>query len=319
MLVIGASGFVGRHVCVALKAAGIVTHKATSRRHVLENSGIDSRWEYLDLDHPTSYGPALSGCRSVIYLYHGLGSGDGYQQREAAAAVGLRDAALIAGIERLIYLGGVIPSGMSSRHLESRRLTGEILRGGPLTTLELRAAMIIGKGSASFNLVRDLAVRVPIVALPPWMDGGSYPIGIDDVAYALTRALFVPLTQSAWFELPGPEWITHRDLVMILAAFVGTRVAPRRWAWLTPKLSARLLAWVGREPQHVVSELIAGLPSDLTPQGPRFWDLIDERPHCSIKHAILNALSDETSRRQPSIATEERLTRRVERLPGLFE
>ena len=124
---------------------------------------------------------------------------------------------------------------MRSRHLESRRVTGEILRGGPLTTLELRAAMVIGTGSASFNLMRDLAVRVPIVTLPPWMDGGSYPIGIDDVAYALTRALFVPLTQSAWFELPGPEWITHRDLVMILAAFVGTRVAPRRWAWLTPE------------------------------------------------------------------------------------
>ena len=317
MLVIGASGFVGRHVCTALSLAGIVTRRATSRRQRVANSGDNSSWVYLDLNDTATFEPAIDGCHSVIYLYHGLGTGEGYQQREAAAAVGLRDAALAAGVERLAYLGGVIPAGPRSRHLESRRMTGEILREDPLVTLELRASMIIGTGSASFNLMRDLAVRVPLVALPPWMDGGSYPIGIDDVAYALTRALFVPLTRSAWFELPGPEWISHSDLVAMLAALVGTRLLPRRWALLTPKLAARILTWVGREPGHVVSELVAGIPSDLAPRGSSFWNLIDEHPHCSLRQAILNAIADETSRRQPSIAAEERLARRVERLRGL--
>jgi uncharacterized protein YbjT (DUF2867 family) len=319
VLVVGASGFVGRHVCVALDAAGIASRRATSRPDLVEQNRDGAAWVHLDLNDTTTFAPALDGCRSVIYLYHGLGSGYGYETKEAAAAVAFRSATVSAGINRLIYLGGVAPVGVRSRHLESRRRTGEILRQSPILTLELRAAMVIGKGSTSFNMIRDLAVRLPVLALPPWMDHGSYPIAIDDVVYALLRALYVPLSQPTWLELPGPERCTHRELVKHLASILGTHVVRKPFALLSPNLSARLLSFIGREPKWIVSELVAGLRSDLAPHGPSFWDFIGEKPHCAIQQAILNAIADETSPIEPSIATQERLAARVEPLRGHAE
>ncbi len=316
VLIIGASGFVGRHLCVALDAVGVATRKATSQRKVLEMSPNRDRWVYLNLDDRATFDFALEDCRSVIYLYHGLSSGKGYQIRESNAARWFRDAALKAGVERLVYLGGVIPDELRSQHLESRRSTGEIFRDSPMLSLELRAAMIIGYGSISFNLVRDIAVRMPLLALPPWLDNRSCPIAIDDVIYAIIRGLSVPVTESAWFELPGPEYLSHRELISRVAGILGTRILKRRYSMLSPKITARLLALVGREPHWVVAELIAGLPADLTPRGPSFWHVLGEGPHRSITEAILSAIADESSARKPSAATEERLVLRVERLRG---
>jgi uncharacterized protein YbjT (DUF2867 family) len=317
VLVVGASGFVGRHACVALNAAGLSTRRATSQRRLVETDSSGDSWVYLDLNDTSTFAGALEGCRSVIYLYHGLASGHGYPAREAKAATGFREAATNASIKRLIYLGGIIPLQPNSRHLESRRLTGEIFRESPVLALELRAAMIIGNGSASFNLIRDPVARLPILALPPWLENGSCPIAIDDVAYALVRGLLVPLQKSGWFELPGPEWITHRELLSRLARLLGTRIVRQRFSMLSPALAAQLLGLIGREPHSVVSELVAGLPTDLTPRGPSFWNLVDDRPCRSILEAMLNAIADETSPQQPSVATRERLIRRVERLRDL--
>ncbi len=310
VLVVGASGFVGRHVCVALAATGHEVRRATSQRNrVTETEG--GAWVHLDVNDVKTFARALEGCRKVIYLYHGLGSGNDYPMREANAAIGFRNAAIGAGIERLVYLGGVVPTGLRSQHLDSRRATGEIFRDGPLLALELRAAMIIGKGSVSFNLMRDLAARAPVLALPPWLDQGSWPIAIDDVVYALVRALDVSLQTSAWFELPGPEWVTHRDLITRLAAILGTRVFSRRFSWLSPALTSRLLGVIGREPYPVVAELVAGLPCDLTPSGTSFWTGLGETARRPLVAAMLDALADETSTREPSLATEERLIQRL--------
>lgn len=316
VLVIGASGFVGRHICVALDAAGVATRKATSQRKILETHSNHESWVYLNLDDRATFAAALNGCRTVIYLYHGLASGKGYQERETNGARWFRDATLKAGVERLVYLGGVIPAERRSRHLESRRSTGEIFRDSPVPSLELRAAMIIGHGSSSFNLVRDIAVRMPVLALPPWLDNRSCPIAIDDVIYAMVRGLSIPMTESAWFELPGPESISHRDLISRVATLLGTRVLKRRYSMLSPTITARLLALIGSEPHSIVAELIAGLPADLTPHGPSFWEMLGEGPQRSITEAILNAIADEASARNPSAATKERLALRVERLRG---
>ena len=319
VLVIGASGFVGRHLCVALEAAGVRVRRASSRRTWVESAPTPQEWVSLDVTDEGSLGAALEDCRSLVYLYHALGTGEGYQEREARAATRLQEAASRAGVQRVVYLGGVIPRTERSQHLESRRVTGEILRAGRVSTIELRAAMIIGHGSASFNLIRDLAVRVPLLALPPWLDNGSFPVAIDDVVYALARALYLPDERSRWFELPGPEWVTHREVVKRLSALLGTRVFGRRVSLLTPSLSARLLALIGRERREMVDELVSGLPSDLTPHGESFWESIQERPQVTLREAILNALADEASRRQPSAATRERLRARGETLRGLAQ
>ena len=294
-----------------MQAAGHIVRQGTSNRARCLQNDPNSNWVYLDMYDPSSYANALSGCRSVVYLFHGLGSGPDYAAREASAAAHFRDVATAMGIERVVYLGGVVPSTPSSQHLESRRATGQILRDGSMLVVELRAAMIIGKGSVSFNLIRDLAVRLPVVALPPWLDGGSCPIAIDDVAYAIVKSLHSNLSASSCYDLPGPEWITHRQLLERVSSLLGTHVIGRRLSSVTTGIAAKLLGLISREPYPVIAELVAGLPCDLTPRGDSFWTLINEVPARSIMAAILDALADETSQIDPSNATQERLVRRV--------
>jgi uncharacterized protein YbjT (DUF2867 family) len=276
---------------------------------------LDSGWTFIDLNAPESYGKSLEGCRSVVYLFHALGTGADYAEREALAARQFGEAAREQGIERIVYLGGVAPTGNLSQHLKSRRTTGEMLRQTGPTTIELRAAMIIGKGSTSFNLVRDLAVRTPVMALPTWLDQASCPIAVEDVAYAIVRALDCDFHQSECFDLPGPERISHRELLNRVGALVGTRVIEPRLPFMSTKWAARLLGLVTREPQAVVSELVAGLPIDLTPAGTSFWSILGEAPTQSVMSAILNALADESSSADPSSAARERLTARVRSRP----
>ena len=263
------------------------------------------------MNEPATYGKTLEGCRSVVYLFHALGTGSGYAEREARAAKQFRDAATRYGIETLVYLGGVAPLAPTSQHLESRRATGRILGEGKLTVIELRAAMIIGRGSTSFNLVRDLAVRTPLVALPDWLDHGSCPIAIDDVVYALVRALELDMPQGGCFDLPGPEWLTHRELLSRVSSLVGTRIIKKPLPRISTKFAARLLGLITRERPAIISELVEGLPSDLTPAGESFWSAIGETPSRTIMSAILSALADETSKVEPSVATRERLIARV--------
>lgn len=267
------------------------------------------------MSEPQTHGKALAGCRSVVYLYHALGTGPDYARREADAASRFREAASKNRIERIAYLGGVSPLQSASQHLESRRATGELLRSGEIPTIELRAAMIIGKGSTSFNLIRDLAVRTPWLALPKWLDQGSCPVAIDDVVYAIVRALELDLTAGACFDLPGPEWLTHRDLLTRVSSLVGTTIFKRPLPWLTTRLAAKVLGAITREHAEVVTELVAGLPNDLSPVGESIWSVIGEPPACSIMGAILNAIADETSATDPSQATRERIAARVRARP----
>ena len=108
---------------------------------------------------PVSCARALAGCRAALYLVHGIGAGGDYHQHELAAAATFCQAAATAGVERIVYLGGVAPTGAGSEHLRSRLDVGEALRAGPVKTIELRASMIVGHGSLSWLIVRDLAAR----------------------------------------------------------------------------------------------------------------------------------------------------------------
>ena len=130
-------------------------------------------------------------------------------------------AAAAAGVERIVYLGGVAPGGPGSDHLRSRLDVGEALRSGPVKTVELRASMIVGHGSLSWLIVRDLAARLPVMILPRWLKSRTEPVAIDDAVVALVRALDMPLEASSWFDVPGPEMLSGKEILQATARARG--------------------------------------------------------------------------------------------------
>ncbi|MFN0250622.1 MAG: NAD(P)H-binding protein [Kofleriaceae bacterium] len=306
ILVTGATGFVGRHVVVALRDAGHRVRCATRSLERARASSPELEWVELDLLRPSTLEPALAGCDSAVFLVHGMESGHGtdYPEREQRGAHAFAEAAAAARLTRIVYLGGVVPTTGASRHLRSRQRTGETLRAGSVETLELRAAMVIGAESTSWVMVRDLARRLPAMVLPRWLRNTSYPIGIDDVVHGIVAALALPTTGSAIFELPGPERLTHREVLIRAATAMGRR---RRLMIsvpiLTPRLSSYWIALVTRTSLVMARELVEGVRSNLEPTNESLWDRIGHRP-LSIDEAIRRALVDE--RTKPPRASDPR-------------
>ncbi len=161
LLLTGATGFVGGAVRPALEAKGWRVRCLTRDAARARRRQPDLEWVQGDVGDEASCSVALRGCRAALYLVHGIGEGADYHRHEVMAAATFSKAAAAAGVERIVYLGGVAPAGAGSDHLRSRLDVGEVLRSGPVKTIELRASMIVGHGSLSWLIVRDLAARLP--------------------------------------------------------------------------------------------------------------------------------------------------------------
>jgi uncharacterized protein YbjT (DUF2867 family) len=242
-----------------------------------------------------SVAATLSGCEAAFYLVHSMGEGDpDYRQKEVDAARRFAEAAAQAGVKRLIYLGGVAPQKNASEHLKSRLEVGEALRNGPVPTVELRASMIIGHGSLSWLIVRDLAARLPVMALPRWLNSRTQPVGIADVVAALRGGLMLPLPVSAWYDIPGPETLTGREILERTASALGLR---RPWAVqvpaLAPWLSSYWVLFVTRAQWSVAREVVVGLTEDLVAEDAAYWQLIRHARRQSFAEAARLALAAE--------------------------
>jgi uncharacterized protein YbjT (DUF2867 family) len=302
ILLTGATGFVGGAVRPALVRAGwqvrCLTRNAARAR--ARTPGLD--WVEGDVADPASCARALEGSAAALYLVHGIGEGPDYHGRERAAAATFADAAARAGVDRIVYLGGVAPAGRGggSEHLRSRLDVGAALRAGPVTTIELRASMIVGFGSLSWLIVRDLAARLPVMVLPRWLKSRTQPIAIDDVVAALERALDLPVTASAWFDLPGPVTLSGREILEQTAEIMGLG-HPRmvELPLLSPRLSSLWVRFVTRAQWSVAREVVVGLTEDLLATDDGFWSLIDHPDRLPFAEAARRALDAERSRRRP--------------------
>ena len=306
LLLTGATGFVGRHLDVALEATSWNVRRATRDRSRAEQPG----WVHLDVEEVSTIEPALAGCDAAVYLIHSIDESDDYPEREARAAEAFRAAAEVAGLKRLVYLGGVAPAGRPSRHLQSRLHTGEILRTGSVSTIEIRCALIIGAGGSSWMMVRDLAARLPAMLLPRWLRYSSWPVGIEDVVVAITRALDLPGEESRWFDLPGAERMTHADFLARVAKSMGKDPRLVGVPVITPTLSSYWIALVTRADLALARELVQGLQSDLDPSGAVLWDEIDEAP-TPFQTAVYQALEDEASEHTPTPKLAARMRARM--------
>jgi uncharacterized protein YbjT (DUF2867 family) len=293
VLVMGATGFVGRALVRALVAEGYEV-RATTRQLKREHEVPIVTWVQCDVGRREDMERALERVDAVFFLVHAMGHGaHGYVEAERRIAEQLRDAAAGAGVRRIVYLGGVAPAQEPSEHLRSRLAVGNVLRAGSVPTLELRASMIIGNGSASWQIVRDLAMRLPAMILPSWTAARTCPIALDDVLVALVRGLRLPLSESAWYDIPGPETLSSREILSKIAALRGRRVPSVRVPFLSVSLSSWWLKLVTRGDFALSRQIVLGLKGDLLPRDARYWSEIDYTPQSTFEAAARKALEDE--------------------------
>ena len=305
VLLTGATGFVGRYLRPLLEGAGVSVRCATRDPERARRQDPAGTWVELDVHRPHTLEPALAGCSAAFYLVHGLHEGSGFEEREEAAARDFRSAAEATSLERIVYLGGVAPAGPPSPHLRSRLRTGEILRGGAVSTVELRAGLVVGAGGSSWAIVRDLAARLPAMALPRWLRNRSCPVYVEDVARAMYGALTLDST-SCWLDLPGPEVLTHKDLLERTARAMGHRPFLLDVPVVSPRLSSYWIGLVTRAPLVLARELVQGLTSDLLPRNDGIWARVEDSP-TDLATAIARSLEDEAVDRPPSSTARERL------------
>ncbi len=288
----GATGFVGKALVPALVAAGYEVRATTRGRPPKDADHIE--WVTCDIGKRADLDRALAGIDAVFFLVHAMGGGaQDYAQTEKRVAAQVRDAAERAGVTRIIYLGGVAPAAEPSEHLQSRLAVGEVLRAGAVPAIELRASMIIGNGSASWQIVRDLAMRLPAMLLPSWTASRTCPIAIDDVVVALVRALEVKLKVSAWYDIPGPDTVSGRQILSTIAKLNGRRVPTMRVPFLSVSLSSWWLKLVTGADFSLARELVLGFKTDLLPADARYWAEIGYQPRWSFEAAAQKALQGE--------------------------
>jgi uncharacterized protein YbjT (DUF2867 family) len=296
VLVLGATGFVGRALVPALVAAGERV-RAASRRAVHDSLGA-VEWVQCDVRAHETLPAAFAGVDCAYYLVHSMGAGQrDFRAIEQRSAASVARVAAESGVSRLVYLGGVEPHSAPSEHLASRLDVGAILRSEKVATIELRAAMIVGNGSTSWQILRDLALRLPIMVLPRWLESKSSPLALPDVVTALLDARTIPLAGSAWFDIPGPELLSAREMLMIVADIDRRRIPAVRVPLLTPRLSAAWLKLVSHADYDVARELVLGLREDLLPRDEHYWKLTGHTPNWTFRAAAEHALITERRER----------------------
>ena len=263
-LVFGASGYIGSHLVPALAARGWRVRAASRHRRVLEAkpwTGVEiAEADALD---PASLARALEGIDVAWYLVHSMAAGKDFGRLDLEAADHFGRAAAAAGVKRIVYLGGLVPEGADSEHLLSRRDTGEALRRHPVPVTEIRAGIIVGPGSAAFEVMRDLVLHLPVMVTPRWVRAKSPPIALADLLHYLAEIPLRPESAGRTYDAGGPETLTYGDMMRGIARLMGHRVP---WILpvpvLTPELSAWWLKLVTAVPTNIARALIGGLKHD---------------------------------------------------------
>ncbi|MGE5132219.1 MAG: SDR family oxidoreductase [Gemmatimonadota bacterium] len=246
-LVTGASGYIGGRLVPELLAAGYPVRCMARNPDRLAGRPWRDEVETARADafDPRAVRRALSGASTAYYLIHSLGGRGSFEERDRAAARIFADAARAAGLRRIVYLGGIAPAGAGglSPHLRSRSEVGELLLASGVPTAVLQAAVIIGSGSASFEMLRYLTERLPVMVTPTWVRTLIQPVAVRDVLYYLTACAGLPPEVSRRFDIGGPDIVTYADMMRRYAAVAGL---PRRLIVPVPVLTPQLSSlWVG--------------------------------------------------------------------------
>jgi uncharacterized protein YbjT (DUF2867 family) len=314
ILVTGATGYIGGRLARQLLDEGHAVRamaRDPRRLAALERAGAECiAGDVLDAASLTS---AVRGIDVAYYLVHSMGEGRDFEERDRQAATNFAHACQAAGVKRIIYLGGLGKEGPTlSRHLASRQETGKLLRQGTVPVTELRAAIIVGAGSASFEIVRDLAKRLRVMVCPRWVRSRCEPIVMHHVIAYLVGVLRVPQSVGQVLEIGGGEILTYEEMLRQCAEVMGKKILIFRVPVLSPRLSSYWLNLITSVPMAVARPLVEGLRNDVVATDRRIHDWIPlER--VTFREAAAIALAEEGAGPLPSRWTSAAL-RRSERL-----
>ena len=283
VLVAGATGYVGRRLVPELLRAGHEVRCMARRPEELGSEDWSDRVDVVqgDVTRPETLTAAFEGARAAYYLIHSIGDGQDWRRRDRDAARGFREAAERAGVRQVIYLGGLgdAAAGELSPHLASRHEVGAELAAGTVPVTELRAAVVIGSGSASFEMLRHLTEVLPAMVCPKWVDTRCQPIGIRDLLVYAVGVLDNDGASGRVVEIGGADVVTYREMMRTYADVAGLRP---RLVVTVPVLSPRLSSlWVGLVtplPPQLARPLVDSLVNEVIVRDDLAQRVVDHQP-----------------------------------------
>lgn len=294
MLVTGASGYVGGRLVRTLHERGERV-RCLARRPQDLAARLPGGVEVVggDVLDASSLEAALAGVDTAFYLVHGMGSRRDFQEEDRRGAMNFGNAARAAGVRRIVYLGGLGTATDLSPHLASRQEVGRILCESGVTTIELRASIIIGSGSLSYEMIRALVERLPVLVTPRWVGQLTQPIAIEDVIEYLAASPDARVEGSEIVEIGGPDQLSYLDLMREHAAQRGLRRLIIRVPVLTAWLSSLWLGLVTPVYARVGRKLIDSLRNETVVRSPRARELFPVIEPRGMRDALERARANE--------------------------
>jgi uncharacterized protein YbjT (DUF2867 family) len=292
VLLTGATGYVGGRLLRLLEERGEPVRCLARRPEAVAAHRDTTTVVPGDVLEPESLPPAMRGIGTAFYLVHSMTSATGFEEHDRRGAANFAAAAREAGVRRIVYLGGLGAGGDLSRHLESRQEVGRILADSGVPTIEFRASIVIGSGSLSFEMLRKLVERLPVMVTPRWVRTTAQPIAIEDVLAYLVAALDLDLEGSAVFEIGGADRVSYEELMREYARQLGIRRRIVPVPFLTARLSSLWLGLVTPVYARVGRKLIDSLPHETVVRGTDAADTFAIRPR-GYAEAIARALANE--------------------------
>ncbi|UBM34437.1 NAD(P)H-binding protein [Bremerella sp. TYQ1] len=294
VLVTGATGYVGSRLIPRILPHHDV--RCLVRNPDKLDPAVRDRVEITqgDVQHSHSLRQCLEGVDVAYYLIHGMGYGDDFQKKDRLAAEGFVQAAKSCGVERIIYLGGLGDDndpGLSP-HLKSRHEVGEIFRNSDVPAIELRASVVLGPGSLSYELIRSLTQRLPMMICPRWLATPTQPIATEDVLAYLEEALDLPMEKSEVYEIGCQDVVTYGDLIKMYAKERNLTRILVSVPLLTPYLSSLWLGLVTPTSAEVGRHLIEGLRNPTVVRDDQARKIFSHQP-MTTKEAIHQAVQQE--------------------------